>query len=119
MRLAKTSGLTKVGIINSLGLRGEKRAVSALAKLLADQDDHVAAAAATALGQIGSTNALKALQKASAPSAGPVHDAIVDAWLRAANRLLAAGSQSKALDIFQALYETEKSDTSAPPPIVA
>ena len=36
--LAKTSGLTKIGIINSLGFRGEERAVPALAKLLADQD---------------------------------------------------------------------------------
>ena len=66
--LGKTSGLTKVGIINSLGMRGEKRAVPALAKLLADQDAHVAAAAATALGQIGGTSALKALQKAPARS---------------------------------------------------
>ena len=108
--LGKTSGLTKVGIINSLGMRGEKRAVPALAKSLADHDDLVAAAAATALGQIGGTSALKALQKASAESAAPVHDAIADAWLRGANRLLAAGSRSKALGIFQALYETEKSD---------
>ena len=109
--LGKTSGLTKVGIINSLGFRGEKRAVPALAKLLADHDALVAAAAATALGQIGGTSALKALQQASAESTGPVHDAIADAWLRGANRLLAAGSRSEALEIFQALYEAEKSDT--------
>ncbi|MCX6914598.1 MAG: HEAT repeat domain-containing protein, partial [Verrucomicrobia bacterium] len=109
--LGTTSGLTKAGIINSLGLRGEKRAVPALAKALADPDDLVAAAAATALGQIGSTSALKALQQALAPSAGLVHDAIADAWLRGAQRLLAAGNRSQALDIFQALYETEKSDS--------
>jgi HEAT repeat protein len=109
--LGKTSELTKVGIINSLGFRGEQRAVPALAKLLADPDMRVAAATARALGQIGGTQALKALQNAAAASAGPVHDAIVDAWLRGTNRLLAAGSQSKALAIFQALYDTEKSDT--------
>ena len=109
--LGKTSGLTKVGIINSLGMRGEKRAVPALAKALADKDDLVASAAATALGRIGGARALKALQQASAEPAGPVHDAVSDAWLRGANRLLAAGSRSKALAIFQALYEAEKSDT--------
>jgi HEAT repeat protein len=109
--LGKTSELTKVGIINSLGFRGEKRAVPALAKSLADHDPRVAAAAARALGQIGGTKALKALQKASAESAGPVHDAIADAWLRGANGLLAAGSRSKALGIFEAIYKAEKSDT--------
>ena len=72
--LAKTSGLTKVGIINSLGFRRETRAVPALARLLTDQDAQVAAAAATALGQIGGSKALKALQHATANSAGPVHD---------------------------------------------
>jgi HEAT repeat protein len=109
--LGKTSRLTKVGIINSLGMRGEKRAVPALARSLADKDDLVAAAAATALGRIGGTSALKALQQASAEPAGPVHDAVADAWLRGANRLLAAGSRSKALAIFQALYDAETSDT--------
>ena len=101
--LSTTSGLTKVGIINSLGMRGEKQAVPALVKSLADKDDQVAAAAATALGQIGGTSALKALQQASAQSAGPLHDAIADAWLRGAKRLLAAGNRSEALDIVQAL----------------
>ena len=110
--LGKTSGLTKVGIINSLGFRREKRAVPALAKLLTDHDAHVAAAAATALGQIGgSRKPSKPCRTRRVSSAGPVHDAIVDAWLRGANRLLAAGSKSKALAIFQELYDTEKTDT--------
>ena len=109
--LAKTSGLTKVGIINSLGFRGENPAVPDLAKLLTDPDARVAAAAATALGQIGDSKALQALQNAAVHSAGPVHNAVVDARLRGANRLLAVGSPSQALKIFQALYETEKGDT--------
>jgi HEAT repeat protein len=109
--LGKTSGLTKVGIVNSIGFRCEQGAVPALAKLLTDQDAQVAAAAATALGEIGSTKALKALQDATVSSTGQVHIAVVDAWLRGAYRLLAAGSNSKALGIFQALYDTEKTDT--------
>lgn len=108
--LSKTSGLTKVGIINSLGLRGEKGAVNALAKLLEDPDVQAATASAVALGQIGTTRALKALQNTTADSPGPVHDAIVKGWLRGANGLLAAGSTSKALDIFQALYDAETSE---------
>ncbi len=109
--LGKTSGLTKVGIVNSLSFRREKRALPALAKLLTDSDTQVAVAAATALGQISTSGALRALQRTTADSAGPLHKAVVDAWLRGANHLLAAGSQSKALPIFQALYENEKGDT--------
>ena len=109
--LGKTSGLTEVGIINSLAFRNEKRAVPALAKSLADKDTSVAAASAVALGQLGGTKALKALEKASSESVGPLHDAIADGWLRGATQLLAAGSRSKALGIFRALYEGESSDT--------
>jgi HEAT repeat protein len=78
--------------------------------LLKDHDAHVAAAAATALGQIGGSKARRALQAAVANSAGPVHDALVDACLRCANRLLASGSQGEALAVFQRLYDTEKKD---------
>lgn len=106
--LAKTSGLTRVGIINSLGCRGEERAVSALAKLLSEPD--ASEAAALALGQIGGAKALKALRAATANSAGPVHRAAVDGCLRCANRLLDSGSQAKALAVFQQLYATEKED---------
>jgi HEAT repeat protein len=109
--LATTSEATKVGIIISLGYRHETRAVSALAKLLTDHGAHVAAAATTALGQIGGSKALKALQAATATSTGLIHDAVVDACLRCANRLLASGSQGKALAVFQQLYDTEKKDS--------
>src|ERR1039457_6735764 len=66
--LGKASGLTEAGIINSLGFRREARAVPSLAKLLTDHDPQVAAAAATALGQIGGSKALKDLQAAPSPS---------------------------------------------------
>src|ERR1035441_8022639 len=95
----------------SLGFRHETPAVPALAKLLTDHDARVAAAAATALGQIGGSKALKALQTATATAAaGPVHDALVDGCLRYANQLLASGSHGKALAVFQQLYDTERSE---------
>ncbi len=108
--LEKTSGLTKVGIINSLGFRQETRAEPALVALLTDRDIQVASAAARALGQIGGSKALSALQAATTTSVGPVHDVLVDACLRCATRLLASGSQGKALAVFEHLYDTEKKD---------
>jgi HEAT repeat protein len=109
--LGKTSGMTQVGIINSLGYRRETRAVSALSKLLTDHDAHVVAAAATALGQIGDSKALKALQATTANSAGPIHDALVDGCLRCANRLLASGKPQRSLEVFQQLYDNEPKDS--------
>ena len=108
--LGKTSGLTKVGLINSLGFRQETRAMPDLIVLLKDHDTQVAAASARALGQIGGSKAINALQATTTTSVGLAHDVLVDACLRCANRLLAAGSQSKALAVFQHLYDTEKKD---------
>lgn len=114
--LVKTSGPTRLGIIQSLAFRREARAVPTLTALLVDPDPALATAAATALGRIGGSKALKALQAASAPPLGPaaptgsVHNAIADATLRCAADLLNSGSLSKALAVFQRLYGTEKAD---------
>lgn len=59
--LGKTTGLTKVGIIDSLGCRGETEAVSALAEALGDSEAAIGAAAAAALGQIAGPEALYGL----------------------------------------------------------
>jgi HEAT repeat protein len=107
--LGKSSGLVRVGLINSLGNRAELTAVPALTKLLNDPDPVTASASARALGQIPGSQALKALQayvRKSVPS--PVHEAVVDALLRCGNRLLADGDDGKARSLFQQLYGKEK-----------
>jgi HEAT repeat protein len=108
--LGRTTGLTKVGIITSVGLRHEAGAVPALAKALGDSDVVVARAAATALGDIATPEAVTALQAAVNNPAKPLHNAVVDATLRCANRLLAAREPAKALALFQQLYTAEKED---------
>jgi len=110
--LDKTAGLTKVGIINSLGFRGEPQAVPPLVPLLNVADPAVASAAATALGQIGGAEALQALEAAARNSAGQaqIREAAVDALLRCAHGLLRAGDPAKALPVFQRLWNTEKKD---------
>ncbi len=109
--LGKTAGLTKAGILNSLGNRREAPAVPALVKALADPDAAVNSAAAVALGKIGGPEALRAL-KASLP--GPnatAHAAIVDGLLLCANGLLAAGDRAGAGAVFQQLYESKEKDS--------
>src|SRR5438552_10876163 len=69
--LENTSGLTRIGIINSLGVRREPQAVPALEKLLVadrkslpQRDEDTVVAVADALGQIATPAAVHALESA-------------------------------------------------------
>ncbi len=82
--LPKTAGEIRIGIINSLGERGDRRAVTPLVGLLVDTDPMTATAAAEALGKIGGPEAQKSLNNSLNQATGPVRDAVVDALLRCA-----------------------------------
>ena len=84
--LGKTTGRTRLALIDSVARRASGVAVSVLTKLLADPDATTAAAAAKALGAIGSPEALAALQ--ASPEPGP--RAVAAAKLIAATRLPAS-----------------------------
>ncbi len=64
--MGKLKGRPLMGVIGSLGVRRDAKAVDAMAKLLADADAELAQAAARALGQIGTPEAAKALSRARA-----------------------------------------------------
>ncbi|MBX9792493.1 MAG: HEAT repeat domain-containing protein [Pirellulales bacterium] len=100
--LPKASGPLKVGIIGSLGVRRDTASVPALAASLADSDAAVARAAATALGNIGTPEAAKALA-ASRSTNADVKLAATDARLACADSLLAAGKKSEALVLYKSL----------------
>ena len=68
--LSKLQGKLLVGVINSIGVRRDAKAVGALAKKLNDPDAQVATAAAIALGRIGDDTAAKALEKSLASTSG-------------------------------------------------
>ncbi len=68
--LGKTTGRTRLGILQTLAARAPASAVPAIATLLSDKDAATAKAAATALGQIGNAAALAALRTAPASVAG-------------------------------------------------
>jgi HEAT repeat protein len=66
--LGKTSGRTRLGLIDTVARRGSAAAVPVLAKLLANSDAPTAAAAAEALGAIGGSEALAVLQATPEPA---------------------------------------------------
>ena len=90
--LDKTAGLTRVGIITSLGYRRELAALPALAKLVSDNDPQIASAAAVALGKIGGAEAANTLKAARAGAPAPVQPSIADGLLRCAAHFLKKGA---------------------------
>jgi HEAT repeat protein len=106
----KSSGAIRLGIISSLGIRRDPRAVRTLASLLNEADHSTANAAATALGQIGGSEALKALMKDSSGNNGGDARALRDGILRCANGQIAA-DPAQALDAFKKLYNFKGMDS--------
>ena len=106
-QLRKLSGNLKVGVISSIGTRGQA-AVGLLRPLLKDPDDAVVRAAAVALGRIGSVEANKAL--ASAPPRPALVPVFADAAMCCAEKLLAAGHPKEAKVTYERLLKNKPSE---------
>ena len=110
-QLGKLSGNLKVGVISSLGTRGQAgagKSVGLLRPLLNDPDDAVARAAAIALGRIGSVEADKAL--ASAKPRPALVAVFADASMSCAEKLLAAGHAREAKAAYERLLKNNPSE---------
>ena len=92
----KATGLTRSGILDSLGQRRDPEAVPVLAGALDDADPIVVAAAAVALGKIGTVEAASGLTTARARVRDKGRTAIDEGLLLGARRLLAAGQRELA-----------------------
>jgi hypothetical protein len=103
--LGKTRGRTRVGIIHSTAARRDARSVTQLARLLTGDPDE-AAAAARALGEIGTPEAARALEAARGRATGALRLTIADALLIGAERLVAAGERAQAVKLLEALTAT-------------
>jgi HEAT repeat protein len=110
-QLRKVSGKLKLGIISSLGSRGQAGASQpegVLRPLLKDADDAVARAAAVALGRIASLDANKAL--ASAPARPALAAVLADASLACAEKLLVSGHGKEAKATYERLLKNKPSE---------
>ena len=98
--VGKTSGSVRAGLIDSLGERREAASVAVIAPSLADSDKDVAAAAAWALGKIGTTDAAKSLQAAREKATGERRAIIGQGLVLCARNLARAGDKKEAEGIF-------------------
>jgi HEAT repeat protein len=101
--LDKANVNLKAGIINTIGVRGDKKAVALLAKLITDTNQMVAGAAISALGKIDDPCAVAAIAKAKDEIKGALQQAALEAYLLCADRLAAKGQKNDALVIYKQL----------------
>jgi len=99
----------KTALLNSLGYRADAASVGPLAKELAGGDQTVAAAAARALGKIGSDDATKALTASRTKAKGDLRLRISDACLLCADNLLKQGKKNEAMAIYAGLNKPDES----------
>lgn len=106
----RLTGAPLVGVVNTLGVRRDAGAVPRLSALLRSADASVAAAAAVALGRIGTPASIDALLRAPDSLDPAVSAAVREGLLASADGLLAAGRRGRAI----ALYDRLRAP-SAPP----
>lgn len=102
--LVLLKGRALLGAIGSIGERRDAKAVDALVKFLNSSDEAVVAAAASSLGKIGTPDAARAIAAARSKASPAVQPALTDAYLVAAERLLASGNADAADAIYQQLH---------------
>ena len=101
--LGKLQGRLLVGVINSLGVRRDVKAVDALIARLKDADADVAAVSALALGRIGGDAATQALEASLATAPEGVRSAVAEGCILCAERVAAAGKTADAVRIYTAV----------------
>ncbi len=103
--LRKARGNVRIGIINSLGQRRDKKAVRNLSRILGRPNQETAIAAAAALGRIADSKATEALAEAKNKAEGKLLSAVLDAYLKCADKLVADGNKIKAMAIYKELQK--------------
>jgi HEAT repeats len=99
----RLKGRLLVGVIGSIGVRRDANALDLLKQRLSDTDPEVAQAAARALGSLGSSNAVHALEDSVAGAPAPNQQAIYEGLFRCAESIAAHGKRDDALAIYDRL----------------
>ncbi|MFH1739551.1 MAG: HEAT repeat domain-containing protein [bacterium] len=105
--LGKVTGLPRVGVIGSIGVRRDPKAVPALAGLLQSKCCVTVQAAAQTLGSIGTAEAAKALGDALESVAPANQLAFCEGLFRCAEALAASGQKEPAIAIYDRLYAVQ------------
>jgi HEAT repeat protein len=100
----KLQGRLLIGVITSIGVRKDAKAVDLLTKLIDHNDSQVACAAAASIGIIGGARASKILQSALERTKPPVFPVAARATLLCAEGLMTS-DRTRALELYNLLAE--------------
>jgi HEAT repeat protein len=100
--LAKTQGTLRIGLLNTIGDRGDRSSLTAVAAWL-NGDEATVRAALNAVGKIGGVQAAELLEQAKVPEA--LRAARAQALLVCAGSLAATGDSVRAEKLYRALFE--------------
>jgi len=101
--LSKSSDRIALGLMDTLGKRGDSAAAGMIAGFLRDKDPVVASGAAAALGKIGGKEATERLIQADAGVAAGVRLAVSQALLECADGLVQGGDTTQAAKVYEKL----------------
>jgi HEAT repeat protein len=105
--LGRLKGRPLVGVIGSIGVRRDARAVRPLARMLQEPDAEVAQAAARALGSIANQRATRALQRGLRDASAANRLALCEGLFRCAEVHAAEGRRDVAVEIYDQLRELD------------
>lgn len=101
--LGKLKGKLLAGVCGSIGIRKDKKAIDLLGEIASSSDAVAAAAAARALGNIGTENCVRVLKAALSKATGNVRLAVFEGLLRCAEALVEAGKTDDAKEIYESI----------------
>ena len=93
-------GRPLIGVINSIAVRRDSKAVDGLAQRLTSRNDQIAGAAAIALGHIGNPSAQQALEGSLASRSASVRSAVAEGCVLIAERLLESNRTADAASLY-------------------
>ena len=105
--MGKVEGRVLIGVINSIAVRRDAKAVDALAERLEDSNADVASAAAVALGRIGNAKAIETLGQSLTVADASVRSAVAEGCVLCAEKLLADGKATEAAGLYDAVRKAD------------
>jgi len=105
--VGKLEGRLLVGVINSIGVRRDPKAIATLVAKLKDADPEVASAAAEALGRIGGDQPIKALEPLLASAPPAVRSSVAYGCVLCAERLLDEKKAEDAAKLYDAVRKAD------------
>lgn len=103
--------LQREAVLNSLAFRRDEAAVGLIADCLNDAEPAVVNAAVAALGEIANRPAVRILLAQLSKAAPQTGDLVVDACLRAAERMHAAGDSRGAIEIYETVRKSSNAES--------